>query len=298
MDRTFWQDIVGNDYAVPSGYSLAALTTELLTQLGLTEQAFREELVYSILDAWICRGYYTTDDLCKMAIQLSRNLTKGLGEQGTDTVLLRSYSLLTLTSIIYEDGRQCWLERSLVMQLFEDALAHLAAEKDLRGYDNEQGWLHAIAHSADYLFAFALHPLIEVYDLERIMDAVAAKISEPAAHVYLYGEEERLTRTVMGVLQRDILPLTFFVEWLQRLIHPQGRTALHADFESGELMKIVRSETETCARHNIKQLLYSLYFQLLAPGFAQLSFVHDSPSLVSELLPQVQTTLNEIRAWC
>jgi hypothetical protein len=213
-------------------------------------------------------------------------------------VLLRSYSLLTLTSIIYEDGKQGWLEKSLVARLLEDALAHLTVEKDLRGYDNEQGWLHAIAHSADYLFAFALHPLIEARDLERIMDMVAAKISEPVAHVYLYSEEERLTRTVVGVLQRDILPLAFFVKWLQQLLHPQGRTALSADFESGELMKIVRSETETCARHNVKQLLGSLYFQLLAPGFAQLSFVHEPPSLAAELLPHVQATLNEIRAWC
>jgi hypothetical protein len=298
MDRMFWQNITDNDYAVPAGYSLAALTSELLTQLGSTERAFREELVYPILDAWICRGYYSADDPGKMAVQLSHNLTKGLGEQGTDTVLLRSYSLLTLTSIIYEDGRQRWLEKGLVAQLLEEALVHLGAEKDLRGYDNEQGWLHVIAHSADYLFAFALHPLIEAHDLEHIMHAVAAKISEPVTHVYLYSEDERLTRTVMGVLQRDILPLTFFVEWLQQLIHLQGRTALDADFESGELMKIVRSETETCARHNIKQLLTSLYFQLLAPGFAHLSFVHEPPSLASELLPHVQATLNEIRSWC
>ncbi|GHO92232.1 hypothetical protein KSF_022800 [Reticulibacter mediterranei] len=298
MDRMFWQSIADNDYAVPTGYSLAVLTSELLIQLGSIERAFREELVYPILDAWISRGYYASNDLSNMAMQLSHNLTKGLGEQGTDTVLLRSYSLLTLTSIIYEDGRQRWLEKSLVKQLLGGALAHLALEKDLRGYDNEKGWLHTIAHSADYLFAFALHPLIEAHDLERIMDAVAAKISEPVAHVYLYSEEERLTRTVIGVLQRDILPLAFFVEWLQQLIHPQGRTALNADFESGELMKIVRSETETCARHNTKQLLCSLYFQLLAPGFAQLSFVHESPSLAPQLLPHVQATLNEILVWC
>jgi len=298
MDRTFWQNIVANDYALPAEYSLASLTAELLIQLGATERVFREELAYPILDAWICRGYYPADDLYKMAMQLSHNLTKGLGEQETDTVLLRSYSLLTLTTIIYEDGQQHWLEQDLVAQLLEDALMHLAAEKDLRGYDNEQGWLHVIAHSADYLFTFALHPLIEAHDLERIMNAVAAKICEPVVHVYLYSEDERLTRTVMGVLQRDILPLTFYVEWLQSLLYPQGRTALNTDFESGELMKIVASEMETCVRHNVKQLLSSLYFQLLAPGFAHLSFVHEPPSLAVELLPYVQTTLNEIRCWC
>ena len=79
MNGTFWQDIVDNDYAVPAGYSLAALTSELLTQLGSTEQAFREKLVYPILDAWISRGYYSVDDLSNIAMRLSHNLTKGLG---------------------------------------------------------------------------------------------------------------------------------------------------------------------------------------------------------------------------
>jgi len=184
------------------------------------------------------------------------------------------------------------------MQLLDQALIYLAAEKDLRGYDTKKGWLHAIAHIADYLFAFASHPFTEGPDLERIMYALADKISEPVAHVYIYDEDERLTRTVMGVLQRNVLPLSFFVVWLQRLTHTQGRTALDADFESGEMMNIVRNEAETCARHSVKHFLRSLYFQLLSPGFAHLTFVNEAPPLARELLPHVEAALREVRIWC
>jgi hypothetical protein len=68
-----------------------------------------------------------------MAMQLSDNLTKGVGEQGNDLALLRSFSLLVLTSIVYEDITYHWLEKSSVKQLLDQALIYLAAEKDLRG---------------------------------------------------------------------------------------------------------------------------------------------------------------------
>jgi hypothetical protein len=298
MDKAFWQSIVNNDYALPVDQSLSMLTTELLTNLGSTDYVLRDEFAYPILDTWIDRGYYSSADLWNMAMQLSHNLMRGAGEQGSDLVLLRSFSLLTLTSIVYEDITRHWLEKNAVKQLLDQVLIYLAAEKDLRGYDTEKGWLHAIAHVADYCFAFASHPFTEGSDLERIMNALADKISEPVAHVYVYDEDERLTRAVMAVLQRDILPLSFFIGWLQRLTHPQGRTALDADFESGKMMNIVRNEAETYARHNVKHFLRSLYFQQLSPGFAHLTFVDAAPSLAHELLPHVEGALKEIRTWC
>jgi Protein of unknown function (DUF2785) len=298
MEKAFWQSIVNNDYALPVDQPLSILTAELLTTLGSTDLVLREDLTYPVLDTWIGRGYYSSADLWNMAGQLSHNLMRGADEQGTDLFLLRSFSLLALTSIVYEDITHHWLEKNSVKQLLDQALIYLAAEKDLRGYDTEKGWLHAIAHVADYFFAFASHPSTEVSDLERIMNALADKISEPVAHVYVYDEDERLTRAVMAVLQRDILPHSFFIEWLQRLTHPQGRTALDADFESGKMMNIVRNEAETCARHNVKHFLRSLYFQLVSPGFANLTFVDEAPPLAHELLPLVEDTLKEIRTWC
>lgn len=169
MDKTFWQSIVNNDYALPVDQQISMTTAELLANLGSTDYVLREELTYPILDAWIGRGYYSSADLWDMAMQLSHNLTRGIGEQGTDLVLLRSFSLLALTSIVYEDINHRWLEKSSVKQLLDQALIYLAAEKDLRGYDTEKGWLHAIAHVADYFFAFASHPFTESSDCHLLV---------------------------------------------------------------------------------------------------------------------------------
>ncbi len=93
---------------------------------------------------------------------------------------------------------------------------------------------HAIAHAADLLWVLVQHSSVTTSDLLLIIDALAKKITAPIAHVYLYDEEERLVRTVMGVLQRDLLTLTDLSAWLELLIHPSGRTSWNENFEGPE----------------------------------------------------------------
>jgi hypothetical protein len=298
MDKKFWQSIITNEYAVPMGFAVATLTPELLSYLGSPDPDLRDETAYTILGAWINRGYYSHMELWEMAIVLLNNLTIGLGEQQSDTIFLRSFSLLVLTEIVYNDLTHPSLSESEVRQLLEQGLAYFKAEQDLRGFDYEKGWMHAVAHAADFFFVLAQHSKITVSDLARIMNALGEKITAPVTHVYLYGEEERLVRTVMGVLQRDLLKLPFLTTWLQQLVHPTGRIAWSESFESGELIEVVRSPAETCARHNTRSFLYSLYFQLRSPGFANLTFVEQRPAITDALLPLVENALSQIRAWC
>lgn len=103
MDKQFWESIVDNDYTIPQKYSLTALTAELLTSLGSLDPEMREGPAYSILDNWIHRGYYSHAQLWQIATQLLHNLTVGLGEENSDNVFLRSFSLLVLSEIAYYD---------------------------------------------------------------------------------------------------------------------------------------------------------------------------------------------------
>lgn len=298
MDKTFWQSIRGNEYVVPMDYTVATLTPELLSYLGSPDPELRDETAYTTLDAWIHLDYYSNAELWEIAIHLLHNLAIGLGEQQSDTIFLRSFSLLILTEIVYHDLTHLTLSETEVRLLLEQGLAYFEAEQDLRGFDSEKGWMHAIAHAADYLWVLAQHRHVAVSDLERIMDALVEKVTASVAHIYLYGEEDRLVRTVMGVLQRDLLMLPFLSTWLERLTHPKGRIAWSESFESGKLMEVVRSRAETCARHNTRSFLYSLYFQLRSPGFANLTFVEQRPAIAPVLLPLVENALSQIRAWC
>ncbi len=298
MDKAFWQNIMNNDYAILPECSVATLTPVLLSYLGSLDPEIREQLAYRILDTWIHRECYSHTELWNMARQLLHHLTTGLGEQNSDMVFLRSFSLLILTEIVYYDLTHSILEETEVRQMLEQVLVYFSAEKDLRGYDSEKGWIHAIAHTADLLWVLAQQRFLIASDLERILNAIMQKITAPIAHIYLYDEDERLTRTVMGALQRNLLTLPFLATWLGQLTHPEGRIAWNESFESGRLMDVARSEIETCAHHNTKHFLRSLYFQLHSPGFANLTFVEQHSAIGNELLPLVEDALYQIRAWC
>jgi hypothetical protein len=296
MDKTSWQRIIANDYTLPCQLSLAQLTNLLLSYLGSSDAELRESIAYPILEQWIDRAYYIHEELWNIATHLLQNLAVCLCEESTDTIFLRSYSILTLVDVVSFDVKHPGLSQEQVRQIQEQVIVYLLAEKDLRGYDTPKGWIHAVAHCGDLFWALAQHPSIDISAQEHILNAIAVRISTPVTHVYLYDEDERLVRAVMALLQRDMLSITFFKQWLKLLTHPAGRIAFEEEVE--QQLSVASSEAETCARHNIKYFLRSLYFQLLSPGFADLTFVGEKPPRANELLPLVEDALRHIRVWC
>src|SRR5712691_3036070 len=134
MDKTFWQAIVGNDYAVPPDQSIEALTPELLVNLGSTDFELRDIFAYPILERWINKDLYSPDQLRAMIAQLAHNLTEGSGEAGTNSAFLRAFSAVVLAEIVYYEHEHPFLEESEVRHLLEQAVAYFPAEQDLRGY--------------------------------------------------------------------------------------------------------------------------------------------------------------------
>ncbi len=132
MDKASWQGIIANNYTLPSQSSLAQLTNLLLSYLGSTDPELRENIAYPILEQWIDLAYYTHEDLWNITTHLLQNLTVGLGEEATDTVFLRSYSILTLVDVVSYDVKHPGLSLEQVRQIQEQVIAYLLAEKDLR----------------------------------------------------------------------------------------------------------------------------------------------------------------------
>ncbi|MEO8972664.1 MAG: DUF2785 domain-containing protein [Ktedonobacteraceae bacterium] len=290
MDKTFWQSIVDNEYALPPQQSVAELAPELLANLGSTDPERREQSA-TMLEKWVNREYYTSGELSRMTAQLSDNLTVGLGEHGTDTVLLRSFSALTLAEIVYYDYEHPFLSESQLRQLLEDGLAYFLAERDLRGHESGLGWIHAVAHGSDLLAVLALHDVLQKADLECIMEAIATKVAPSVPHAYLYNEDQRLVRAVLWTLQRNLLTMEFLGTWLDQIAHYEGKPIGVESFLAlldGNKAAIVNT-THISILHNTKQFLRSLYFHLVN--------AEQPPVVLAELLPKIQVALELINAF-
>jgi Protein of unknown function (DUF2785) len=253
VDRSFWRVIANDENALPQGEWVAELTPELLGWLGSSDPELRDEFAYRILAAWIERGQYAPDQLRTMAKQMTANLEVGLGEDGTDTVFLRTYSVLILMEVVALDNASPFLDRDDLDGFLETALGYLRRERDLRGFVPGPGWANAVGHTADLLMMLARSPHLGAADLQRILDAIAERLLT-APVVFVNHEDERLAYAALNVLRRDLVDRPRLAAWLDRFAAPPGQDSWRSAYAS---------EAESAARVNVTAFLRALYFQTM-----------------------------------
>jgi hypothetical protein len=208
---------VEKEYAVPEGESAGALVRELSGYLGSPDPELRDEFGYGIPAAWIGEQQRLAPaELRDLIRRWTPNLKTGIGESGTDSVLLRSFSALNLATVAAYDNEHPFLDAGEVRALLDAALAYLTAEKDLRGYDPAKGWIHAVAHAADLVAALAANRHLGKDAQGRILDAVAARLSS-AGEVFTWGEQERLAEAMAALVRRPDFQPAALDPWLARL---------------------------------------------------------------------------------
>jgi len=200
-DLQFWRDISKHSWAVPEGASADALADELSGLLGSTNAELRDDLAYSILAHWIYYGKLSHDEMNRLADEWRGNMKKGVGESGNDSVLLRSFSALCLSEIVARDVKDPFFGADRYRALLADTLAYLNSERDLRGYDEKLGWIHATAHTADLLRELAMNSLFVKADQAATLAAIS----------------ERLASAIEAITERSDFDGDGFEAWLQRI---------------------------------------------------------------------------------
>ncbi len=253
MDKSFWQTIQLNDYAVPIGHSVMKLTPELLALFGDTDPELRDEIALPIFGRWIQRDHYSPGELRILVGELTRSLMVGLGEIGGDSVFLRSCAVQGLAELVNYDNRNAFLEADESHLLQAEAINYLKSELDLRGYVTGKGWANAVGNTAELLTALAKSRHAGAKEQIDLLEAIAEKVTHTGMLVFLYDEDEWLAMIVTTILQRGLLDLGILLDWLDRFAHPVGRAPWEQSF---------LSEYDRRAFVNTKTFLRSLYFQL------------------------------------
>ncbi|MDX1995026.1 MAG: DUF2785 domain-containing protein [bacterium] len=237
-DKAFWKAIIANEFRLPIGYSADDLAPELIGYLGLPDPELRDEIAVEILTSWIVGGAFSPEALRGFMGQWTANLTQGIGEQGTNRVLLRSFSVLLLSIIAYYDWKNPFLSEAEIASLLGSALNYCAAEKDVRGYDLDMGWLHSPAHTADLLKFLARNPKTAAGEHQRILEAVAHKVTDARTEVFSHSEYERLGLVVLDIIRRGTLDEGALQTWVDNLVavkqrQPDGYSAeYHAAYQN------------------------------------------------------------------
>lgn len=217
----FWRQIAQNKYVVPTDSDLGGLTRELTTMLGSPDPEVRDEIAYGTLANWIYQSRVLDPGALRaLAAILLANLKEGIGERGTDRIFRRSFSALTLSVVAARDNVAPFLDAPEFRRIYDASLVYLEAERDLRGYDPEHGWMHAAAHTADLLKFLARSRFLDPPEQGRLLDAIARKFTTAPA-VFTHGEDERFARAVLSIVNRRDFDREVFSSWTSRLRPPR-----------------------------------------------------------------------------
>ncbi len=219
-----WGAIARADYAVPADADPFELALELTELLGSRDPKLRDDYAFGITANWLTRQkLFTEDELRELARRWTANLERGIGSRYDDSVLVRSFSALSLSALVSRELQSPFLRADEVHALLEIALDYSARERDLRDWDPELGWIHAVAHTADLLKFLARHPHVDRARLTRILGAVEQRVTTPMPRAFSMGEDERLVRAAAAVLVRADHDPQEFDAFLERLVEARVR---------------------------------------------------------------------------
>ncbi|UPK73937.1 DUF2785 domain-containing protein [Nocardioidaceae bacterium SCSIO 66511] len=289
MSESYWQAVVNSGMHVPRDRPLDELTTELVAMLGHPNPRWRDDTAYPLLASWIRDGEYD-DLLIGLGDGIARGLRNGLGNDGDESVLRRSFSALVLGEIINRDNNALLLSSRPIMRWGDEATSWLVREQDHRGWIHGRGWAHAIAHGADLLGALARSRHLAQMELTVMLDVIADRLLAPTKYVWRHGEIDRLAYTVIVILHRGKVPPNILEPWIARLgagARPERRR--------GESP----SEWPSVEAHNTSNFLRAMYVQL-ALGVQGLPDLRDDVELFKDPPPHradlLLAILDQIRA--
>jgi hypothetical protein len=202
---TDWEKVIAGDFEPPAGGLTPELIAELSEALRSPDPVLRDEQALTVLGHWVP--------------ELDAGLRRGLGDEmaarfADPEVQARTFAPLVLAMIVeHGDFEEPWLTAFT---------RWYPAETDVRGYDQERGWLHAVAHGADLLGTFGRHPRVDPAPLPAV---AAARLLAGTDYVFANQEDDRLAYAVALTLTRPELSEAQSVDWLE---------PVRAAFDAGE----------------------------------------------------------------
>lgn len=253
--KPFWKAL-GSECAVPAGESAAGLVREAVSLLGSPDSEWRDDIGYGVVASCVYRKkLLAKQERRALVAELSANLRREIGEAGTDTVLLRSFSALDLSLLAALELQDPALDATGYARLVDAALGYLRDERDLRGLEPRVGWIHATAHAADLLKFLARDARLAPADHTRLLDAAWSKLTAPGTPVFTHAEDERLAAALLSLVRRGDFDAALLQPWLARFVAQEQSVWEKSPPEPSALS----------ASQNARNLLRSLYVQLSLP---------------------------------
>ena len=227
---------------------IPALLEFMLHNIGHTDSKLRDNLIYSGFCRLILEDYLTSEQLTflyKSAVSEDYLYYQIHDPNDSDAVFKRSFSALLIQLLLYKDKEHHFLDHDLLCETLPICVDYLLYEKDYRGFVEEKGWAHAVAHGSDMLAQVVAHPMyVQFAASKNCLQALQTCIW--TEYAYIDEEDERMLAVLDELILKD-LTSDALINWLTQLQsyhHPEHLIQYRVHW-------------------NIKKFITSLYIHLL-----------------------------------
>lgn len=179
------------------------LLQEMLAHIGSADAELRDHLIYRTFVDLLSDNLLSSEQLQYLFETATGEdfLYLHIGEKTTDSVFTRSFSALLVAGLLAKDTELLVLSDDDLQKFFKKIGRYLLLEQDTRGYVQEKGWAHSIAHGADLAATTIKHPKFDLQYAPSILHAL--KLVTWKETVFVNDEEERLINIVDALLLQN-----------------------------------------------------------------------------------------------
>ncbi len=226
------------------------LSVALLNCLKDPDPNYRDKIGYEALTKLLRDDRVSNSTKQKLADQLMVMM------KSTDTEgVAAPFAALVLSEVARADRINPFFSNKERTEIVQASVDYLTELEDYRGFDEEQGWRHGVAHAADLMMQLALNEKIDASQLALLRDAIVIKVIPTKEHFYIYGEPDRLARPILFIAQRGAFTEEEWRLWFENLSSPDPFSSWGEVFFSQEGL---------ARRHNLRAFAKTIYLNATA----------------------------------
>ena len=223
------------------------LAFQLLNCLASTDPLLRDGVAYEALANWLRKEQLPGSSVITMIETLTQALAPSVADPNG---VYQPFAALVLSEMARADAKHAYLNESELENFVKAVTGYLAQLSDYRGFNDNDGWRHGVAHSADVLLQLSQNPKINQAQLAEMLNVIASKVSPEDTHFYTFGEPRRLAMAVVYIFLRGEQTMDDWQDWLTQITD----AAPLAQWPDA-----YKSEAGLAKLHNTQQFLYATY---------------------------------------
>lgn len=253
-------DLKAADFDLGGDGDYDRLALALAECLGSPDPAIRDGIAYEGLFTILRADRVSARTRRALIARLASDLESPAPDPGG---FRKPFAALALAEVARTDRVRPFLTPEERAALVEIGADYLASIRDYRGFDDQEGWRHGVAHASDLLMQLALNDSVTAEQHRKMLRAIATQVAPPSVY-YVHGESTRLARPVLSIAARETVAPDEWSAWFASVADPAPLAAWDEAFAS---------EAGLARRHDTTAFLHALYVSASrseAPGVRSL----------------------------